>query len=560
MDCAVLLQLTVTHYAIARALEHTFSAGMTAITGETGAGKSILLDALGLALGDRADVEAISPGQERADICACFDIAQQTQAQLWLQTHDFPAAADDAQCLLKRVIAREGRSRAYINGQPATLQQLRELGELLIDIHSQHEHQSLLHKDTHRRLLDEFGNHAPLTDKLHAIFAQWQQQAGRLRALRELDDERNARVQLLQYQVDELDKIAAQPLEAEQLDAEHKQLTTAESLIESSAVLLQLCTESEEFNVRQALAQALHLLQHSELAEQLPSVADMLTSACIQVDEAVNDIQRYRDRLVINPERLQQVEQRQSLLFDVARKHKIAARDVPALHQQLSDELRALTGGADSIAALDQSLTALEADYQHIACQLSKKRQKAAKSLAARVREQLRRLKMEHCFFEVALHSLADMSPAAHGLEHVEFLISTQPDAPPRALAKIASGGELSRISLAIQVVTALTSRIPTLVFDEVDVGIGGSTALVVGDLLRQLGERGQVLCVTHQAQVAARAHQHLRVQKHLVGKQMETQLQALESEDRIAEIARMIGGERISAHSRAHAEEMLMP
>lgn len=553
----MLLHLSVTHYAIARALDIEFSGGMTAITGETGAGKSILLDALGLALGDRADPEAISPGQPRADICATFDISAHADAQGWLASHDFPAG-DQNQCLLKRVITREGRSRAHINGQPATLQQLRELGELLIDIHSQHEHQSLLHRDTHRRLLDEYSQNQTLLAELKTVFGQWQGVSARLQALREQGAERDARVQLLSYQVEELDRIAPQAGEAEQLDAEYKRLNNADSLIHTSEALLQLCAENIDGNLRQLLNQAMQLLRQSPLAAELPALGEMFDSATIQVDEAVNDLQRYRDRVNVDPERLQAVETRQSLLFDTARKHRVPVPELPALHQQLADELASLSGGAGSITALETELAAIEQQYRAIAGKLSQQRQQAADKLAKQVRTQLKDLSMAHCRFEVALTPVATGHFTAHGLEQIEFLISTQPDAPPRALAKIASGGELSRISLAIQVVTARTSRIPTLVFDEVDVGIGGPTAVVVGKLLRLLGEKGQVLCVTHQAPVAARAHQHLQVSKQLKGKQLETGLQLLDAPARVDEIARMIGGETITAQSRAHAEEML--
>jgi len=553
----VLLHLSVTHYAIARALEVEFHGGMTAITGETGAGKSILLDALGLALGDRADPEAISPGQPRADICATFDIAAHADARQWLVEHDFPAG-EQAQCLLKRVITREGRSRAHINGQPATLLQLRELGERLIDIHSQHEHQSLLHRDTHRRLLDEFGQYpAPLAE-VRRLFGQWQQLAVRLKALREQSSDKEARVQLLRYQVEELDRIAPHAGEVEALDAEHKRLNNADSLIHTSDALLALCNEGDEGNLRQLLNQAMHLLRQSPLAAELPALGEMFESASIQIDEATNDLQRYRDRVQVDPERLQQIETRQSLLFDAARKHRVQSGELPALHQQLVDELSALTGGAGSLMELESELAELEQHYRTVANGLSAQRKRAADKLAKQVRAQLKDLSMAHCRFEVALTPVAEGALSVHGLEQIEFLISTQPDAPARSLAKIASGGELSRISLAIQVVTARTSRIPTLVFDEVDVGIGGPTAVVVGKLLRQLGEQGQVLCVTHQAPVAARAHQHLQVHKQLKGKQLETGLQLLDATARVEEIARMIGGETITTQSRAHAEEML--
>ena len=319
-----------------------------------------------------------------------------------------------------------------------------------------------------------------------------------------------------------------------------------------------MCSENIVTTLRQLLHQALQVLRQSPLSAELPALSDMFDSAAIQIDEAVNDLQRYRDRVSVDPERLQAVEARQSVLFDTARKHRVPQADLPALHQQLADELAALSGGAGSITALEEALATIEQQYRVIASALSQQRRVAAEKLAKQVRTQLKELSMAHCRFDVALTPVAVGTLTAHGLEQIEFLISTQPDAPPRALAKIASGGELSRISLAIQVVTARTSRIHTLVFDEVDVGIGGPTAVVVGKLLRLLGEIGQVLCVMHQAPVAARAHQHLQVSKQLKGKQLETGLQLLDETARVDEIARMIGGEKITPQSRAHAEEML--
>ncbi len=552
----MLLQLTIKDYAVARSLDAEWFAGMTAITGETGAGKSILLDALGLALGDRADAEAIANDAERADIAALFDLQHIPEAQEWLDTHGFPQ--DEQQCLLRRVILREGRSRAWINGQPATLAQLRELGEMLIDIHSQHEHQSLLKKETHLRLLDAFGQHQSALEKVRVSFREWREIRQKIEQLQGSNQDNTARLQLLEYQVDELDRIAPQPDELLALEAEQKQLANAGELITHCDQLLQLCSEGEPFNLQQALTHAQQLLARSPLREALPTVAEMLDSALIQIDEAAQDLTHYRDHVSINPERLHEVEQRLDTLYELARKHRVQARELPALHEQLHQELALLRDSDGAIARLQQEQKQQETQYQKLAEQLSKLRHKTAKNLAQQVNAQLAQLKMAHCRFEIALTPHADAAPHQHGAEHSEFLISTQPDTPARSLVRVASGGELSRISLAIQVVTASTSRTPTLIFDEVDVGIGGATAVVVGQLLRQLGERGQVLCVTHQAQVAAQAHQHWQVSKQLKNKRMETTLQALDNALRVDEIARMIGGEKITAQSRAHAQEIL--
>ena len=554
----MLLQLTIHDYAVARALDAEFCTGMTAITGETGAGKSILLDALGLALGDRADADAIATHADRADISALFDVQHIATAAAWLEAQGFPL--EEHQCLLRRVILREGRSRAWINGQPATLQQLRELGDRLIDIHSQHEHQSLLKKDTHRSLLDAFGQHESALENVQTIYRQWRAVQQQIEALQGAREDFSARLQLLQYQVEELDKIAPQPDELCALETEQKQLANAGELINSCEQLLHICTDNERFNVQHALVQAQQLLSRSPLAESLPQLHDMLNGALIQIEEAAQDLQRHRDHINIDPERLADVEQRLNTLYELARKHRVHARELPALHETLHAELQTLLDSDGAIARLQQQQNEHEIRYKKMAATLSAQRKQAANLLSKQVNEQLTLLKMAHCRFEIALHAQDSNTLHANGAEHIEFLISTQPDAPARALARVASGGELSRISLAIQVVTANTSRIPTLVFDEVDVGIGGATAIVVGQLLRQLGERGQVLCVTHQAQVAAQAHQHLQVSKSLQGTRMETALHTLEHVERVDEIARMIGGENLTPQSRAHAEEMLRP
>jgi DNA repair protein RecN (Recombination protein N) len=553
----VLLQLTIKDYAVARSLDAEWQVGMTVITGETGAGKSILLDALGLALGDRADADAIASDADRADIAALFDLQHIPEAREWLDTNGFPQ--DEQQCLLRRVILREGRSRAWVNGQPATLAQLRELGEMLIDIHSQHEHQSLLKKETHRRLLDAFGQHGDDLKKLQLVYRQWRDIQQKIQQLQGTQEDFGARIQLLQYQVDELDKIAPQPDELIALEAEQKQLANAGELIGNCDSLLQILCENDRFNIQQALASAQLLLARSMLSESVPQVADMLNGALIQIEEASADLQRYRDHVNIDPERLAEVEQRLNTLYELARKHRVQARELPSLHERLHSELTTLLDSDGAIMRLQQQQAEIEQQYHKLAKNLTTKRQKSAVVLSKQVNAQFALLKMAHCRFEIALQPHETNEPHSFGAEQTEFLISTQPDVPARALARVASGGELSRISLAIQVVAASTSHIPTLVFDEVDVGIGGATAVVVGQLLRQLGERGQVLCVTHQAQVASQAHQHLQVSKQLKGKRMETALANLETEQRIDEIARMIGGEKITKQSRAHAQEMLL-
>lgn len=554
----MLTHLSIRNYTLVDQLDVEINHGMTAITGETGAGKSIMLDALGLTLGDRADAARVRQGQDRADICASFDIGRLPKAQRWLQQHALEGSleASEQECLLRRTITNEGRSRAFINGQPVTLTQLKELGEMLIDIHAQHEHQNLLHKDTQRALLDDFGAHHELVDQVKSTFQDWQHVLERFHTLKNNLEETTARAQLLSYQVDELDQLSLQPGELEQLESEQRNLADGEAILQGCYQLTALCG-AEEQSLLEALSRA------CALAEQLPqdipalhAAGDMLSSARIQVEEAQREIDHYVDGFQLDPERLQEVEQRLSSIYDIARKHRVKPDGLVELHQTLRQELQCLTGTDSDLDELQAKIEHLENSYRQLAIALSNRRQTAADKLAKQVNQQLKKLAMEHAKLQIALEP--QVAAKAHGLEDIQILISTNPGQPPQALGKIASGGELSRVSLAIQVVTARTSTTPTLVFDEVDVGIGGATADVVGQLLRQLGESAQVLCVTHLAQVAGKAHHHLRVNKSAKGAKVAVSLEALGTEDKVAEIARMIGTNKLTQTTLDHAREML--
>ncbi|WP_323845368.1 DNA repair protein RecN [Microbulbifer magnicolonia] len=552
----MLLHLSISQFTLVDQLELEFGPGTSTLTGETGAGKSITLDALGLALGDRGNAELVRAGANRADISATFDIGDHPSAAVWLEEQELDAGQE---VILRRTIGADGRSRAYINGQPVTLLQLRALGEQLIDIHSQHEHQSLLKKDTHRRLLDEFARAQELAAETRIHFKTWQDQHRRYRALADSAEETEARRQLLQYQLEELEQLNLQPGELEELESEQRQLANAGQILSGSYQLGALLAGGEG-DIAEQLHRALQLL--SAMPEQSPAlaeVAQMLDSARIQVDEAASTLSRYIDRFEMDPERLAEVEERLSAIYQAARKHRVQPDELPQLQQQLQAELDEI-GAPDALDKLAATCDKLEALYRATAGKLSELREKAAAELAAAVNSQLAELAMPHARVELALQP--QDKPASSGLEEVEILISTNPGQPPRSLGKIASGGELSRVSLAIQVVTAQTSRTPTLVFDEVDVGIGGATGDVVGRLLRQLGETrngrcGQVICVTHLAQVAARAHRQYLVEKYSDGDAAFVSLRELQDGERREEIARMLGG-GTSAQSLAHAEEML--
>lgn len=551
----MLTHLTIENFTIAAHLDIELHAGMTVITGETGAGKSIMLDALGLALGDRTDVNIIKKDAERTDIHATFDVASIPQAQKWLSTHDL---ADSNECLLRRIITREGRSRAYINGRPVTLSDLKKLGNLLIDIHSQHAHQSLLKKEQQRHLLDNYANTETIKPELKLIVSDYQQLNLRLQTLLNNQHEQNARTQLLAYQVEELDQLGLQKDELEGLETDQHQLANVESILESSQHALALCKEGE-INVINILNQALRSLGNITCkTKSLNEAEQLLNSALIQTEEASHELERHIADTDTDPQRLQRVEQRLDQIYEIARKHHIQANQIPHLHEELKSELQDINGSDEEIELLKQQTQDLRQRYQQLAQTLSHKRQLAATKLEKQVAKQLHALAMHNCQFGVALTKREENEPNIKGSEDIEFLISTNPGQPLQPLARTASGGELSRISLAIQVITAQTSAIPTIIFDEVDVGIGGATAEVVGNLLQKLGDRGQVLCVTHQPQVASKGHHHLFVSKQTTKTDVSTRLTQLAEEQKVEEIARMLGGIDITEQSRAHAKQML--
>ena len=564
----MLTQLSIRHYAIVDHLEIDFRQGMTVITGETGAGKSIMLGALGLTLGDRADKGVISSGATRADITAYFDASDQPMARSWLQDNELLAEDEPHICLLRRVVSDDGRSKAWVNGFPVTLQVLKTIGEMLIDIHSQHEHQSLLNRSTHLRLLDEFiGDHA-LTDDVRRISREWKKNRERLETLSQQSEESSAQVQLIRYQIGELEELALEGGEIEALEEEYRTLNSADSSLATAQQLLDLCSENDEFTVQGSLNQALALLQElSAKTGALDPVAELLSTASIQIEEAVAELRHGIDHFEANPLRLEAINQRLSDIQQIARKHRIKPDELTALHASLQQQLTVWEHSDEDIDTLRQQDETLHKHYRQLVERLSARRRTAATELAKQINLQIAELGMSSARLSIELSPGESHTPAPHGQESVEFLVSTNPGQEPRALIRIASGGELSRISLAIQVITAQTSSTPTLVFDEVDVGIGGSVARAVGRLLRQLGERGQVLCVTHQAQVASQGHQHLFVSKLVqeAGGRVTTtgtQIRELPHEEKIKEIARMLGGESdklgLTPESLAHAEGML--
>ena len=549
----MLCHLTIQNYTLVNELDIEFANGMTVVTGETGTGKSIMLDALALTLGSRADNAMIAQGSSRAEIHATFDIANNQEALLWLEQRDL---GNDHTCILRRVINRDGRSRAFINGVPGTLNDISSFGNLLVDIHSQHEHQSLLKTDTHRRLLDEFGS---LTDSAASVLECYQQHRKtdeHLQKLLQETDQGSSRLQLLNYQLGELVELNPAEGESTLLEIEQKRLANIEDIKRYCQEVIQTCTEEEDINVSSVLSRAVDRLTSIDDVALQP-VIELLNSSQIQVDEAITDLKSMTRHYEADPERLLEVENRLSTLYSIARKHRVSPEELPAMQESIQKEITTLSNVDTQITVLESELTTLKKLYLKAAGTLTKQRQAAAGALASAVTERLTQLGMTGAELSIQLNARPEESIHPNGHEDIEFLISTNPDQPHRPLARIASGGELSRISLAIQVVTANTSRVPTLVFDEVDAGISGAIAEVVGAQIRGLGDQAQIICVTHLPQVAAQGHHHLQVSKSLESGRTITRVIPLKEKSRIEEIARMLGGINVTGQSLAHAAEM---
>ncbi|KEQ16926.1 DNA repair protein RecN [Endozoicomonas numazuensis] len=552
----MLTQLSISNFAIVDQLDLDINSGMTVITGETGAGKSIMLDALGLATGDRTDSHCVRQDSDKAEIHASFDINQCTAAKKWLEQKEL---SSDDECILRRVITKEGRSRAYINGTLSPLADLRAIGELLIDIHGQHESQSLLKKTSHRLLLDDFSCTQKLASAVARIAHEFNQTHHELDRLTNNRKEQDERIQLLSYQLQELEQLSIQEGELEQLEKELKQLTSAESTLSVCHQVNDICSENEAGNILQQLTLCMQRIgdlqtDHSAINNTL----EMISSAQIQIEEAVGELNHFIDHFDADPARMQEVDERLSAIYELARKHRVQPEELLEKQHTLSNELESIQFSDERAEELQKKLIELKSDFQSQCKKLSKKRQTAARQLEKKVTKRLALLGLPHGQLTIALTPIEASTLSPNGAEDIEFLVTTNPGQPPRALAKVASGGELSRISLAIQVITAQTSHIPSMVFDEVDVGIGGGTAETVGSMLRELGEKSQVLCVTHQPQVASQGHQHLHVSKKVRNAKTSTEIAGLKGERRIKEVARMLGGLEMTESTLNHAKEML--
>ena len=552
----MLMNLQVRDFAIVEKIDIEFEAGMTVLTGETGAGKSILVDALGLVLGERGSAQLVRDRAKRAEFAAEFDVSGLGRVCAWL---DENALDLDGDCLLRRVINADGRSRAFINGNAVPLSQLKNLGELLLDIHGQHFHQSLARRPIQRDLLDHYGGLLDQRAETATRYSAWIAVAERLHSLQEADADRASRLDLLTFQLQELESLGSPQGESDDLLAERKKLQNSGRLADGISAALDALIDSEAGNANGLIAEATRSVSSlAEFDSSLEPLLGILDSAGIQVSEATESLRRYGEDIDMDPQRRDWVEERLDALQAIARKHRVAPNELPALQDRLSNELDELTNSRERGRELEKQAASLKDAFLSMAGRLSSARAKAAKSFAAAVTEAMSGLGMPGGTFEIAVQRLDEEAARPWGIDDVEFLISANPGQKPQPLAKIASGGELSRMSLAIQVIASDGSEIPTMVFDEVDSGVGGGVAEMVCRRLQEIVDSRQVLSVTHLPQVASLADQHFRISKVSDGKSTRTGLQVLGKDERVEELARMLGGVEITQKTLEHAAEML--
>ena len=554
----MLTQLTINNFAIVRQLEIELAKGMSVITGETGAGKSIAIDALGLCLGQRIETSMVREGQERAEICATFFIEPTNPAYQWLQEQELQDPDNPSDCILRRVINADGRSKAFINSTPVSVSQLKEIGQYLIHINGQHASQLLLKNDYQLQLVDTFAHHNDLLAQMREDYRAWKNLQTQVKNFQQKVAENEAKKQLLQYQVEELDEFALRPNEYLELEEDQRRLSNSEQLTQLSQSALQLLSENETVSIDSMLYRATQYIDElSELDPRYASVQTMLNDALIQVQEATSEVQHLASHIEQDPMLLQEIEQRLGQALQLARKHNVKPEELVEWHQKLKAELTALLDFSESEERLILEEKAAFEKMQHTAKQLHESRSQAAEKLAQQVTHSIKGLAMENAEFFIEVNS--DLTKvASNGADNIVFTLRSNLGQQAQPLAKVASGGELSRISLAIQVLTSDQSAIPTLIFDEVDVGISGKTASVVGKLLRQLGDKCQVLCVTHLPQVACHGHHQFNVEKFTVDDKTETKMTALSQEERVPALARLLGGSEITDLALANAQEML--
>lgn len=552
----MLAHLSVNNFAIVKSLQLELSKGMTTITGETGAGKSIAIDALSLCLGGRAEASMVRQDEEKTEVSAAFILDNNLHATRWLEDNDL---LDGKECILRRIISKDGRSRAFINSSPVPLSQLKSLGQLLINIHGQHAHQQLMKPELQLAMLDQYAGHLDLLKQTRLAYQQWRQVNHHLKQLRENSQQNQAQLQLLEYQIKELNELALGEEEFIELEQEHKRLSNSGDLAINCQKAINLLYESEEVNALNLLQTVSHtLIELAEMDAQLNTLPTMLNEAMIQLEETNNELRAYLDHIDVDPERMSYVEERYSRVLSLARKHHVLPEELYQHHQALLQQIALLDCSEEKIQELENDVAVHYQTFASCAEKLHKSRSRYAKELDKLISLSMHELSMEKAQFKIDVVQHQGQ-PSPLGFDHVTFLVSTNPGQPLQPIAKVASGGELSRISLAIQVITAQKIDTPSLIFDEVDVGISGPTAAVVGKMLRKLGESTQVLCVTHLPQVAGCGHHQLFVAKQTKGGKTETQMVKLSEEQRIAELARLLGGSQITPSTLANAKELLI-
>jgi len=552
----MLLSLSILDLAIVKSLQLDLSQGMTVLTGETGAGKSILLTALGLALGERATADYVRPNCKRAEVNLEFDLTATPSALAWLQENDFD---ENGHCLIRRVIGSDGRSKAFINNRPVTLQTLQIFTRQLVEIHGQHAHLTLLESEEQRRLLDNYGKTAPLLEQVNACFKNWQIAQHELQKLQKKQSQAQQREALLRYQLEELEALNLGQFDYNALSETHKKLANLEQILMTGQNELDALYDADKSAFRQLKNSLKALTQLEQFAPELQSVNSLLNEAQIQIEEAMYELRHFLETQEVDPAQFQELEQQLSVLQTLSRKHHVKPEELFELQQNLETELAQLSHSGERIIELENLTTQYQQAYFPLAEKLTEQRQKSAKKLQQHISKMMKELGMPNGEFLVDINSLESETPKPNGNDCVTFLISANVGLPPKPLSKVASGGELSRISLAIQVTTASDKTTPTMIFDEVDSGIGGGIAEIVGQKLNQLSKNRQVLCVTHLPQVAAQAHQHLYVEKQHHEDMTASRVRLLEDEERVLETARMLGGVEITDNTLAHAREMLM-
>ena len=550
----MLRSLQIRNFAIIDEIDITFNDDMTVLTGETGAGKSILIDALSLVLGERGSSNLIRNKEKRAEYTAEFEIMNNSHALNWLIDKSLD---NENECILRRTISPDGKSRSFINGNTVNLQSLKSLGDLLVDIHGQHFHQSLCKKNVQRDLIDHFGELSDTKNKIKRIFNEWKELSGQLSKMIEGNTNKEDRIDLLSFQLKELDELALKPGEYDSLNSEFKKISNIEKINKGINSLIDCLQSNEITNVEQMLNDSIKNIDTlATFDNSLEETKNLLSEAEINVSEAIGNLSRYGESIDYDNQKSREIEERINTIISLSRKHRVDPDELIDTKIQIEKELNALNNSQTSIDEAEQYLSDLRKKYDDFASELTKKRSDSAKKLSRLVANSMNELGMADGIFKAEITASNNISQ--HGIDDITFYISANPGQKPQPLSNIASGGELSRMSLAIQVITSSGTNIPTMIFDEVDSGIGGAIAEVVGNKLKDLGQNKQVLCVTHLAQVASKGKSHLRINKLTDNKKTKIYATQLNPDERIEEIARMIGGIELTEKTREYAKEML--